>query len=73
MFTKKPKPLPLTQSKNYFFLVSSDKISSNIKKNLPIKIFKLLGALKTPPKIFMVRKLDLVCKKYDVLLNTCLI
>ena len=54
MFTKKPKPLPSTQCENYFFVVSFDKISSNILKNLPIKIFKLLRGLKTPPKICMV-------------------
>ena len=45
MFNRKPKSLSLTQSDNYSFVVSFDKISSNSKKI--IKIFKLLGGLKT--------------------------
>ena len=53
-------------------MASFDKIlCNNIKL---IKIFKLFRGLKTPKKTCMVgKKVDLVRKKYDVLLNTGLI
>ena len=51
-FTTKPNPLSLTQSENYFFGASFDKISSN-DKNLPIQIFKFFRGLKTPPNKFV--------------------
>ena len=64
MFTTKLKPLPLTQSENYSFVASSDKISSNIKKIHQLKFLNYLGVSKQPTKISMIsEKIDLICKK----------
>ena len=71
MFTRKPKFLPLTQSKNYSFVVSSDKISKNNKKIYLLKFSNYLRISKHPQNICMVikKKVDLNCQKYDKLLN----
>ena len=53
MLSKKANPLTSTQSENYSFVASFDKISSNDKKNLPIKIFKSFSGLKTPQKFVL--------------------
>ena len=50
MFTRKPKTLPLAQSENYFFVVSSDKISGNNKKIYLLKFLSYLRVSKHPTK-----------------------
>ena len=50
MFTRKLKPLSLTQFENYFYTVFLTKFQAKIK-NLPIKILKLLKGLKIPKKL----------------------
>ena len=65
---RKTSSLPLTQFENYSFVAFFDKISSNKKKIYLLKFLDYLGLSRHPPK-----KLDLVFKKYDMLLNTGLI
>ena len=63
MFTTKPNSLSLTQSENYFFGVSFDKILSNNDKIYQIKFLNILGVSKPPQKIGIVgKKLNLVRK-----------
>ena len=74
MFFRKPNLLSLIQSENYFLFHYLTNFQAIIK-NLSIKIFKILGVSKPRKKTCMVskKKVDLVRKKYDVLLNTGLI
>ena len=53
---QEPNPLSLTQSENYSFVASFDKISSN-NKNLPIKFLKFFRGLKPPQNIYTPRML----------------
>ena len=53
MFSRKANSLSLTQTENYSFGASFDKISSNDKENLPITIFKFIRGLNTSPKKFI--------------------
>ena len=50
MFTNKPKPLPSILSENYYFVVSSDQILSNIKKIYLITFSNILEVSKHPEK-----------------------
>ena len=52
MFTKKPKPLSLTQSENHSFVASFDKISSNGNEIYVLEFSNYLGVSK-PPKKFV--------------------
>ena len=56
MFTRKPKPLSLTQSENYSFGTSFDTISSNNKKIYLLKFSNFLGVSNRPKQICMVGK-----------------
>ena len=56
MFTIKPNPLSLTQSENYSFGASFDKILSNNKKIYLLKFSNFQGLLKPPKQICMVGK-----------------
>ena len=51
MCSRKPHPLSLTQSENYSFVASIDKILSNYKKIYLLKILNYLGVSKHPKKI----------------------
>ena len=75
MFSTKPKSLSLTQSAKYSFVASFDKISSNNIKISLLKFFNFLGVAKPPEQICMVsrKKVDLVRKKYGMLLNISLV
>ena len=55
-FTTKPNPLSLTQSENYSFGASFDKISSNNDKIYLLKFSNFLGVSKLPKQICRVSK-----------------
>ena len=55
-FITKPKPLSLTQSENYFFGASFDKILSNNNKFYLFKFPNFLGVSKPPQTICTVSK-----------------
>ena len=73
MFSRKANPLTFTQSENYSFVASLDKISSNDSEICLLKFSIFLGVSKPPKNLYGKKKVDLVHKKYDVLLNTGLI
>ena len=55
-FTTKPNPLSMTQSENYSFGASFDKIFSNNNKIYQLKFSNFLGVSKPPKQICMVSK-----------------
>ena len=75
MFSRKATSLSLTQSQNYSFAASFENILSNNKKIYLLKFSNIGGGSKLPQKVCMVSKknVDLVRKKYDMLLITGLI
>ena len=74
MSSRKANPLSLTMNKNYCFVASFDKISSNNENIYLLNFLNFLGISKSPKQICMIStKVDLLRKNYDVLLNTGLI
>ena len=72
VFTTKPKLLSLTQSENYFFGSSFDKISSYNDEIYLLKFSNFLGVSRVSQTNLYgkYKKVDLVYIKYAMLLNT---